>query len=189
MKQKTQLDSAALERFVSTEWDKTLRYLGKTFGLSHDDCQDIFQDSFMILYQNISEGKLVELSCSLSTYFISICRNKALEMLRAQSKTPTVGDDTAISLLDGEFKEEKVNELIALDGNELAKEKQGLVSDIVENMPSPCNELLWGFYRDGLSLKSLAEIYNYSEGSVKVVKHRCTEKFKVHYREMVKKLF
>ena len=62
--------------------------------------------------------------------------------------------------------------------------------DIVKDLPSPCNELLWGFYRDGLSMKDLAERYGYSnENTVKVTKHRCCDKFKKRFTEMLHKLF
>lgn len=189
MKQKVIFDNAALDRFASAEWSKTLNYLSKSFGLSQEDCKDVFQESFIILYRNISEGKLEELNSSLSTYFTSICRNKAMEMLRGIAKMSVVDDETSLSLIDGEFKEDKLNRLIALDDNELENEKQDMIDSIVNDLPSPCNELLWGYYRDELSLKTLAQMYNYSVGSIKVVKHRCTEKFRARYQNLVKKLF
>lgn len=189
MKQKIVFDNASLNHFASAEWGKTLHYLNKAFGLSYSDCQDIFQESFVILYKNIAEGKIVELTCSLSTYFMSICRNKAMEMLRSISKMPIVDDETSLTLMNGEFKEDKINALIALDNDDFENEKQNLINGIVNNLPHPCNELLWGYYRDGLSLKTLAQIFNYSEGSVKVVKHRCTEKFRIRYQKLIKTLF
>ncbi len=189
MKHNVIFDNAALDRFASAEWSKTLNYLSKNFGLSQDDCKDVFQESFVILYRNISEGKLVELTSSLSTYFTSICRNKAMEMLRGIAKMSAVDDETSLSLMDGAFKEDKINALIAIDDNEFENEKQELIDGIVNDLPSPCNELLWGFYRDELSLKTLAQMYNYSEGSIKVVKHRCTEKFRARYQNLIRKLF
>jgi len=60
----------------------------------------------------------------------------------------------------------------------------------VKNLPSPCNELLWGYYGDGYSMKKLAEKLNYAnENTVKVTKHRCCEKFRIKYTEMSKSLF
>lgn len=183
-------DNQALSRFASKEWEKSLGYLHKSFGLSRDDCEDVFQEAFMTLYQNITEGKLVELTCSLSTYFMSICRNKAMEMLRGLSKMSVVDDEMSLSLMDGEFKEDRINALLELDDESYREERQQLVVKIVQDLPSPCNELLWGFYRDDLSMKTLAEMFNYkSESSVKVTKHRCCEKFRARYQEMCKSLF
>lgn len=189
MKHKATLDSVSLEDFASTEWLKITNYLNKTFGLSQDDCKDVFQESFLILYKNISEGRLTTLTSSLSTYFTGICRHKALERIRHKAKHPAVDDETSLALMDGQFKEDKINTLLNLYDNEMEKKKQGLVNRIVNHLPAPCNQLLWGFYRDELSLKTLAQMYNYSEGSIKVVKHRCTEKFRVRYQELIKKFF
>ena len=70
----------------------------------------------------------------------------------------------------------------------LANEKEcklTLVEQIVKRLPSPCKELLWGFYRDGMSMKALAHMHHYSEGAVKVIKHRCCEKFKKQYETTI----
>ena len=59
------------------------------------------------------------------------------------------------------------------------------VQKIVADLPSPCYELLWGFYRDSLSIKELTKMFNYSnENTLKVTKHRCCEKFRKRYNEL-----
>lgn len=189
MKHNIKFDNTQLNNFAITEWNKVLIFLGKSFGLSHDDCQDVFQDSFITLYQNISDNKLANLTCSLSTYFMSICKNKAHEVLRKNSKVAVDEDDIPLSLIDDNFKEDKINALISYDNNDFEEEKEKLVSEIVQNLPSPCDELLWGFYRDELSMKTLAQKLNYSEGSIKVIKYRCCEKFRIRYQELANNLF
>ena len=72
----------------------------------------------------------------------------------------------------------------------IEKRKQSLVRQIVRDLPSPCNELLWAFYRDGFSMKTMAEMFHYkSESAAKVTKHRCTEKFRARFEDLVHKLF
>lgn len=181
-----------LNVFASKEGPKVLNFLRNRFGIEEDDCKDIFQESFIILYTNIQNGKLHEMTASLSTYFMSICKNKALEFLRGSSRSVNVDSEMSLSLMDGEIKTEKIEALLALDEGDSALEaqKEELVQSIVKDLPSPCNELLWGFYRDNLSMKSLAEMFNYSsESSVKVTKHRCCEKFRARYNELCNKLF
>lgn len=181
-----------LNRFASSQWSKALAFLKNRFGIDEDDCKDIFQESFIVLYNNIQTGKLDNMTASLSTYFMSICRNKALEMLRGSAKSVNVDSEMSLSLMDREVHSEKIEALLALDNGDEAIEaqKEELVRTIVKNLPSPCNELLWGFYRDNLSMKSLAEMFNYSsEGVVKVTKHRCCEKFRARYNELCNKLF
>ena len=48
-----------LNKFASDEWDKTLAYLQGTFSLSRSDCEDVFQDAFIILH-NVPHIRAVE---------------------------------------------------------------------------------------------------------------------------------
>lgn len=180
-----------LNYFASEQWVRTLGFLRKHFNLSDDDCKDVFQESFIILYDQICAGKLEELTSSLSTYFLAICRNKALQHL-SKSKRKAADSDTLLALSDGEILPDKVDALLALDTDDVAvvEQKEELVRDIVQDLPYPCNELLWGFYRDNLSMRALAAMLSYSSESVaKVTKHRCCEKFRARYNQLCNKLF
>lgn len=181
-----------LNKFAAKQWEKTLAYLQNQFNLSRIDCEDIFQDSFITLHQQILSGKLAEMSASLTTYFISICRNKAFERLRRNGTTVLLEDQFPHANEDS-FVDEQIDKLIALDNSDndiIEKRKQSLVRQIVKDLPSPCNELLWAFYRDGFSMKTLAQMFNYkNEDAVKVTKHRCCEKFKKRFEESINQLF
>jgi len=179
-----------LNRFAAKQWDKTLAYLQGYFSLSRSDCEDVFQEAFIVLYNNITEGKLT-LTAALSTYFIGICRNKAHEKLREKGKELNIIDEFPNTTKD-EFEDERIDRLLALedDTEQIETRKEAVVREIVSKLPSPCDQILWGFYRDGFSMKTLAKMYNYkSEGSVKVTKHRCGEKFKARFMELSKRLF
>lgn len=178
-----------IEDFVKSQRVKTISYLQRNFSISNADCEDILQDSFMVLYRKAQEGKLDELTSSVSTYFISICRNKAMELLRRENKYFHFPTDNSESSGD-HFFEDKVNNILSLEDDvDDIEQKEAIVRDIVKDLPSPCNELLWGFYRDGLSMKELAERYGYAtENTVKVTKHRCCDIFKKRFTEMLNKL-
>lgn len=184
-----------LSQFAKEQWDKSLPYLQKTFGLSRVDCEDIFQESFITLYRQIVDGKLVNLKSSLSTYFIAICRNKAFEYLRTKGSEVSIEDEFKIISTDDEsetLRDEMFERVLSLEEESSAIEfrKRALVREIVRDLPSPCNELLWGFYRDGFSMKTLAQMFNYkSEDAVKVTKHRCCSKFRSRFEERLKYLY
>ena len=80
-----------LEKFAKEQWQKTRLYLLSRYSLSEDECADVFQDSLVILWRNIKENKVEEkgLGMSSSTYFMTICRNKTMELLRKKSKYVT----------------------------------------------------------------------------------------------------
>ena len=179
-----------LNKFASEQWDKTLAYLQGTFSLSLSDCEDIFQEAFIVLYKKIIGGELT-LTSKLSTYFIGICRNKAYERMRGLGRELNIIDDYPSSTKD-EYEDDRIDRLLALEDNteQIEARKEAIVREIVSKLPDPCDKILWGFYRDGFSMKTLAQMLNYaSEGSVKVVKHRCVEKFKTRFMEISKQLF
>lgn len=180
-----------LNSFASKQWDKTLAFLQGQFSLSRPDCEDIFQEAFIVLHQNILDGKLAEMTASLATYFNSICRNKAFELMRRSGKELLIVDEYPETTKE-EFEDERIDRLLALEDNDenVEMRKAALVRQIVRNLPEPCDSLLWGFYRDGFSMKTLASMLNYgSESSVKVTKHRCCDKFKKRYKEIVGRFF
>ena len=179
-----------LNQFAAEQWEKALAYLQGVFSMSRSDCEDVFQDAFIVLYKKITEGELV-LTSTLSTYFIGICRNKAHEKMRGKGKELNIIDDNPSSAKD-EYEDERIDRLLALEDNteQIEARKEAIVREIVAQLPNPCDKILWGFYFDGFSMKTLAKMYNYaSEGSVKVTKHRCGEKFKARFMEISKQLF
>lgn len=180
-----------LNDFARKQREKTIAFLRGSYSLSKEDCEDVFQESFIILHNNIREGKLDNLTSSVSTYFMAICKNKTMELLRSKgryiSASFEISDENNLR-----FSDEKVDTVLSFDtdDNATVEEKEALVRKIVRNLPSPCDELLWGFYRDGLPMKELANKFNYaSENAVKVTKHRCCEKFRNKFREILDKLF
>ena len=179
-----------LNQFAADQWDKTLAYLQGTFAMSRSDCEDIFQEAFIVLYKKIIDGELT-LTAKLSTYFTGICRNKAYEKMRGMGKELNIIDDYPNSTKD-EYEDDRIDRLLALEDNneQIEARKEAIVREIVSKLPAPCDKILWGFYRDGFSMKTLATMYNYkSEGSVKVTKHRCGEKFKARFMELSHLLF
>jgi len=77
-----------------------------------------------------------------------------------------------------------------IESNEKADaERNSIVQELVKSLPSPCNELLWSFFRDVLSMKAIAQMFGYASDSVaKVTKHRCQEKFRKSYENILAKM-
>lgn len=173
-----------------------MAYLRKTFtSLSKEDCEDLFQQSAIVLWEQAKSGQLDELSSSLSTYFIGICRTLALSLLKKQNLSPIVPIAEITNEENDEDEQRRAEYLIrieeeAQDADEaLARRKDALVRQIVRSLPAPCDRLLWGRYRDGLSMSLLATLCHYaSETVVRVTSHKCRQKFAARYAEEVKKI-
>lgn len=188
---KSDSNNNMLESFYTEQWEKAMPFLRRNFSLDEEDCEDVIQESFIILHKNIAEGKTDNLKSSLSTYFIGICRNKAMEMLRSKSHNAKFIDNSEDFTLNA-VRRDKAMDIMAMYDFDLTieREKEEITQRIVSALPSPCEQILWGFYRDNLSMKTLADIYGYSsESSVKVTKHRCCEKFRKRYAEIIRDLF
>ncbi|MBR4216013.1 MAG: sigma-70 family RNA polymerase sigma factor [Bacteroidales bacterium] len=165
--------------------DRTVKLLIKTFGISESDCEDIFQDSLVIFYEKIRSGALNGIKSSLYTYFVGICKNKSLEHLRRNSKTVPMDDGCILP----PFLSEKIDTILALDDNpELEDQKITAVSQIVKDLPDPCDKVLWGYFRDNLSVKALAAMYDKTESNIKVTKLRCCERFRKRFNSVLQTL-
>ena len=164
------------------------------FSLSKEDSEDVFQEASIVLYRAAIDGKLDNLTSSLYTYFIGICNNKAHEQLRANGKAQIMYIEDYSVEANGERyntllnKAERLLDIIDKDEKRVNK-RDGIVQDMVKQLPPPCDKLLWSYYRDALSMKVIAQMFHYASESVaKVTKHRCQEKFRKNYEVAVRSL-
>ena len=198
MRQKDDIERR-IEKFVKEQWQKTRVLLLSRYSLSDDECADVLNDSLVILWQNI-KGEKVGVDClgpeekSNANYFMTICRNKTMELLRSKNRFTNISPKQDQDKETIQFLPDKIEKILALDEDhsEYQEEKDDLVRSIIKDLPSPCNELLWGYYGNGDSIKDLAQdYYKGSESAVKVTKHRCTNKFRqrfnVEYQKLLRK--
>ena len=61
------LQNTELSQFISGERNKVMAYLRKTFSLSDDDLNDIYQESSMALFVNIRDGKVSNITRTVLT--------------------------------------------------------------------------------------------------------------------------
>ena len=106
-----------LEKFAKEQWQKTRAYLLSRYSLSEDECVDVFQDSLIILWKNIKENKVEAdgLGMSSSTYFMTICRNKTMELLRKKSKYMTTSYEINPSKEHYDYQGEQVENILSLE--------------------------------------------------------------------------
>lgn len=195
---------ALLNGFANEQRARTINWLRSQLGLSTSDAEDVFQDSFLVMYENLTNGTLTELPRSLSAYLNEICRRKALEVLRAIEKKRGQGtveaendrqdleEDSVEALSD--FDDSLLDEVLEMDEATVNAERidrqEAAVREVVRELPDPCNKLLWGYYFENLSMKDMAAMYKYkSAESVKVMKSRCMTRFETRMREVFKRLY
>lgn len=184
-------------KFFQEQRSVIMAYLRKNFSkLTPEDYEDIIQESSLDLWKQINEGTLTTLTSSMSTYFCGICKMNALDMLKKKSKDLITLIDDIKEEQDTEEGLKRVEFLIHMheevDNTEelISKKKSALVRQIVRDLPSPCNELLWSIYRDGLSIKALVALYKYaSEAVVRVTSHNCRNKFENRFSKEIESIY
>lgn len=170
--------------YVSKDKKKSISFLIRNMSLTDEQAEDIFQDSCVAFYENLNGGKLENLSCTISTYLNEICKRQALKYKRDHSEKDILQDEseprTRFVYID-----EKLDEILDLteEDNSGREEKNKKVQEIVRELPKPCDEIFWGMYRDGLSLKEIGEILGYASYEVvKKTRQRCMDKFEKKFK-------
>lgn len=180
-----------LNRFLAEEKGKVLAYLRKKFSISDDDLDDIFQESSMALFLNIRDGKLANLTSTLSTYFLRICINQTLKSIGKQQKVVPLFDDSTITNKD-EFRSDKIDELYRLctedEDAERVAQSERIVQNIIEVMPDTCKNIFKGYYWDNFTTSTIADMFGFANAnSVKTQKYKCLQKFRNRYNELMNK--
>lgn len=145
----------------------------RKYKLEEDDILDVYQDTYIAFYENIQNGKLVTLKCSLSTYLISIGKYKVMDRLRQKNK---IANQDAILNVVYEVDNEVENFDIVIE--ELNKE-QKLLKEFFGKLGEKCKEILELFYYRQYSVKQIMVAGAYkSENVVKSQKSRCLKTLK-----------
>ena len=187
------LDNIELNRFISDEQGKVLSYLRKTFSVSDDDLNDIYQESSTALFLNIRDGKLSNLTSSLSTYFLRVCINQTLKFIGKRQKVVPLFNDNTLTNKDA-FRPDKIDELYQLCTEDEEAEKvtrsEKIVQSIIESMQDTCKNIFKGYYWDNLTTGTIADMYGFSNAnSVKTQKYKCLQKFRSKYNELKNRIY
>lgn len=187
------LQNTNLNRFIAEERNKVLAYLRKTFSLSDEDLTDVYQESSIALFMNIRDGKLADLTSSLSTYFLRICINQTLKLMGKKKKVVPLFDVNRITNKDP-FRPDKVDELFQLctedDEAEKVARSEIIVQNIIESMPDTCKNVFQGYYWDNLTTTTIADMFGFANAnSVKTQKYKCLQKFRNKYNELMNRIY
>lgn len=169
------------QKAMTTFYDANQRSFIKSIGakfhiLNSDLLQDVYQDSFCRLWENIQRNKLTEssLTTSLPAYLYGIGEFVMYEYLRKQKE----------SLVTDEQMNDYANELELNGLKEYEQlEQYEVIKETVNQMGKPCAPLLLKFYWEELSWDTIAIQLGYSNAnSAKTQKNKCMNKLKKLFR-------
>lgn len=164
------------------DWhERSVQLLCRDYSFDQDDAEDIVQDSFMALYCNIRDGKLLNLTSKLSTYFTRICIFQALKSHRDNKECTPMDDNVR-------YDAEKLDELIGPEEEQSAA-RQEKMERLVTHLPEPCNKILWSFYYENMTMTEIARVAELKNAdTAKSKKSQCMSRLKETYGNMIKDL-
>ncbi|MDO6821273.1 RNA polymerase sigma factor [Zobellia sp. 1_MG-2023] len=156
-----------LKKVYESNRTKFLNY-ARRYNLSEEENIDVYQDAYIIFYDNVMSGKLESLTSSISTYLFSIGKYLIFDKMRKNKKM--VSGDYDLSRV--EETDEQVN-TFDLKRPDLSEE-QVLLKKHFSTLGEKCQQLLTLFYYWGYTIKEIMEAENYNnENVVKAAKSRC----------------
>jgi len=164
-------DHKAIER-IYIRFKADFLDFSSRFSISEEDAVDIYQDSIVVLYENILSGKLTSLTSSVKTYLFAIGKYKIYNSLKVK---PTVDIDDYEYILEEE------------DSEELLLQEQNIekLRRAYRQLGSRCQEVIKLFYYENQTIEKIKERLDYtSKDVVKSQKSRCIKQI----REILLKL-
>lgn len=181
-------DDKLLGQFFEKERNKMITILKNRLSVQTEDAEDIYQDACVALFNNIKNGKLKTLTCSLSTYFTQICLNLGYNFVN-RGQTTTSFDQMLENSQYDEYGLTQLEAVLGL-GDGLSQEQTTMMREIVQDLPHPCEDILWAYYGDDLSMKEIADIVGFNGAdSVKSKKSQCMNKLKERFTKIIKSFY
>ena len=143
-------------------------------SLSVLDVEEIYDDAILALYQDVKDGKLKELTCSLQTYINRIGEHKAIDIIRKKHlETEELPEYDSLDFC------ERTEEYWLAGGDSLEEERKNTIYNLIEKLVEPCKKILFSFYYDHCSMEVIAKSMGMANSDVaKTQKSRCMSKVK-----------
>lgn len=155
----TELDKVYLE--IKPQF---LTYAQRQFrNIDIEDLEDIYQDTIIVFYNNITRGLLTEITSSLSAYIIQIGKIKLIQFSEKQQKSRELKNNFAGNIITSEEYDNRIDQAVKF---------------IFSKMSDACKQILNLFYYEKKSMDEIALILDYKNAdTVKSKKSRCISKF------------
>ena len=167
----------------------------KLFFTDNEQKNDIFEDSFIILWQKIERGDIYakdgmvktkdgrQMRCSLKTFLMSIAWNKFREYTRRHREE--LFEDMFFS-----SKQAAVKSLPSMRNSEedVDTVKFEIIATCISKMPKRCNQILTMFYFEGKKLDAIMiELNTFtSKDALKTAKNKCFSTLKNNVMQQYK---
>ncbi len=171
-------DSKALHLLYRIYRKEFIKWICQKTACDEELALDIFQESVLALYKNAKMGRLNELRGSIKTYLFAIGR-KLFLLQNRNNRVKTANFEVDKGLLE-QLK-------ITPQHAKSLTDRQEMVVELIPRLRMLCQDLLYLFYYEGLSMKEIVEKQNYKTVNVaKVMKARCMKSLRKMVNQRMK---
>lgn len=150
-------------------------------NFSLQDAEEIYNDSFLVTYNDIQTGKLSNMTCSLQTYINQVGKYKIFDFYKKKKIQTDYFEDIPAS----EKLESRIDEIWE---SATSERKQEIYSFIEEMDDVKCKKIIFAYYYDGFSMDTIAKGMDMKNADVaKTTKSRCLRKIKKILNELLAK--
>lgn len=131
---------------------------------SEDDARDVFQESIVVLWLGVKEGRVVP-EADAGGFLFRVAKNKWLDVLRsaAHKQMKVVHDDRIAERID------EVDDL---------EERIVRLRGVYDKLDDKCRQVLDQFYYERKDLATIATGMGVEEDSIRTIKYRCMMKLR-----------
>ncbi|MEM8894015.1 MAG: sigma-70 family RNA polymerase sigma factor [Bacteroidota bacterium] len=162
-------DTEAIKPFYLSEKSGFKTWLSSKFEVQGEEINDLYQESMIILLENIRKGLLDQMSSELKTYLYAIGKHLVYNRYKQKRKNADHLDALREHLV------------FHLDqGNDPEREQWSkMMATVVEGLLEPCKSILLLFYYQNLKASQISRQLGYkNEGVVRNQKKRCIDSLK-----------
>ena len=159
-------DDKVLNRLYNDYRERFLRWAMGRYQCNDDAAAEVYQKAFTILYFNIKNNKVTELTSSLETYLFGIGKNVFRERYKDKFNQ--------VQSIDERFDLKEVDMTI-IDKHQKIHQRTA-VHGLLEQLGEPCNSILLLYYYRKFSMESIAREVGYkNEAVAKKKKYQCLQ--------------
>ncbi len=153
-------------------------WIKNKYQCTDEEALDAYQESVLVMYNNIKKGKLQKFTSSIKTYLFAIGRNVVLYNRRKFQRERNSITDRENDIVDQE----------SVQVNLQVSERQKILIEVIDDMGNPCKSLIMFYYTENLQFKEIAKRLNYkSETVARMQKMRCLKKMRKIMKEAYSK--
>lgn len=168
-------EQSVIRQLYKIAYPACASYIKNNNGTSND-AEDFFQEALVALYKNVNKAGF-ELKSHIKTYLYAITKNLWLTELRKRSKSGLK------LVMDDKDTDYVLTQEDTLTEKQEVEKKHELISEMLLQVKGGCKEVLIDFYYKKLSLREIAEKYNFTEQYAKKRRYKCMQAFKKQVRE------